>query len=119
MYACVFIHDVCMRACTLNLSKLRLMTCKVGLVVVVHRHLTWDACFLHPHPKSCGKLLAAKMRDETQERKAGDGEGGRKRRGCKARHLRYAEMEMSINNRKSEALLSKYGTWRSRRCSQR
>lgn len=32
-----------------------------------------------------------------------------KEKGSKAGHLRYAEMETSVNNRISEALLNKYG----------
>lgn len=75
--------------------------------MVIHHHLTWDACFLRPVNKLCGKRLAAEMSDETQEREARESERGRRRGGTS--HPRHSEMEMSVNNRKSEALLSKYG----------
>lgn len=69
-----------------------------SLSMIIHQHLTSDACFLRPVNKLCGKQLAAKMRDETQEREAKERGGGR-RRGV-ASHPRYAEMEKSVNNRK-------------------
>ena len=76
--------------------------------MVIHHHLTWDACFLCPVNKPCGKQLAANIGDEKQEGEARESEGGRKR-GLAASHTWYSEMETSVNNRKSEALLGKYG----------
>lgn len=63
-----------------------------SLSVDIHHHLTRDVpilgnglrlldptlCFLCSLNNLCGKQLSAKMRDETQERKARESEGGRR-----------------------------------------
>lgn len=62
--------------------------------MVIHHHLTGDACFPCPVNKLCGK-----MRDDTWEREA------REMRRQEERHLQYAKTKMSVNNRKSEGLV--------------